>query len=513
VLSTFSWRSLIAAAPFGLVLVPVVTIAIWLGARTQYSPSLNDFWALLFQAGRFDWSNSNSFKNGFFPPGYGVFLWLVGGKYVLATAYYANLCFAVATLIATYWTGTRITTLAGGICAALLTAFHPLTFSLAMTSGPDMGCVFMLWTAFCLLQLGASDEDHAVRRRYEWLAGLLCAIAILWRYHSLIYTAAMLVAVSCVTRGRVPLRTGAGIGVALAILAWLSLLPGFSEQLDRAQAFNVWKALHPVNWYHMPRDVPPTIAEVIRPQLDAFLRVYWGFNRQYLWLLGPPIVAALVTRARQRRAALSVSILGLLYLPLVGVGFSPRGAAPFIPATMLCIGLVMGFIQSQVSRIADPKTTGFLLCAAVLALASRSWWTENRMFIESSIAVYDWRRQVELELRAQGVRAPLQVFGDGGFHFVLHPGPGWYSYLPRGNGGWPRLDLYDIDRIAPELRTDSLDAFIEDCRRNGITHVVLSASSGALLRELAKVYTGERPHPDLRQTATVGAIKIFVIQP
>jgi hypothetical protein len=495
----------------GLLVFGLAAMAAWLGWRIRHYPVLNDFWPLFIQAGTLDWSNVESFKNGFFPPGYAVFLSLLPGQYVLAQAYYANVAFSVATVMVTYVAARNLAGPAGGFAAATLTALHPLSFALMMTTGPDAGCIFMLWTGFCLLHAAVSAGNSRSRRWSGWIAGVLFAVAILWRYHALVYAVASLAAVFAVTRGRVVWRAAIGVGAALAVLGGLSLFPGFSSQLARAQAFGVWEALHPVNWYHMPTDFPPSIAAVIRAEPEAFLRAYWQFHRPYLWLLAPPVLAALLVRGGGRRFALSLVILQIVYLPVVGVGTSPRGVAPVVPATMLSIGLLIGHVQQWLPRSLPQIARTALPAALVLAVAARSWWRDNRSFIEASIAGYESRSAVELELRAQGVTAPLQVFGDAGFHFVLYPGRGWYSYLPRSNGGWPRLDLYGLDRIAPEIRTDSLDDFVEDCKRNGITHIVLGPTVGALLPDLAQVFTGERAHPSLNQTASVAGFKIFAI--
>lgn len=497
----------------GVLALGVAAVAAWLGWRTRHYPFLNDFWPLLFQAGTFDWSKAESFRNGFFPPGYGVFLSLLPGRYVLAQAYYVNVAFSMGTVLITYAAATRLAGPAAGFAAAALTAFHPLNFSLMMTTGPDAGCIFMLWTGFCLLHAAVSAGDPRTLAWSGWTAGVLLGVAILWRYHALVYAVAAPGAIFAVTRGRVVWRAAGGVSVALAVLASLSLFPGFSSQLARAQAFGVWEALHPVNWYHMPTDFPPSVAAVIRAEPEAFLRAYWQFHRPYLWLLVPPALAALLVRGGGRRFALSLLILQVLYLPIAGVGTSLRGIAPVVPATMLCVGLLIGRVQQWLPRSVPDIVRATVPVALVLAVAGRSWWSDNRSFIEASIAGYEWRHSLEQELRAQGVTAPLQVFGDAGFHFVLYPGPGWYSYLPRSNGGWPRLDLYDLDRIAPEIDTSSLDAFVNDLARSGVTHVVLGATAGGLLPDLQRVFDRQLTHPALRQTAVVAGFKIFAVSP
>jgi hypothetical protein len=299
--------------------------------------------------------------------------------------------------------------------------------------------------------------------------------------------------------------------IVLAVLAALSLLPGFSPQLARAQAFGVWEAMHAVNWYQMPTDFPPSVQAVIRAEPELFLQTYWRFHRPYVWLVVPPFLAAIALRGRARRVAVSILVLELIYLPVVGVGTSLRGFAPVVPLTMACTGLLMAWSAKRLERLLPRALAVGVPMALTIWAVGPSWIPANQAFVEASITGFEWRRAVELELRAEGVTAPLQVFGDAVFHFVLEPGPGWYSYLARSNGGWPRLDLYRLKEVAPELETTSLDAFVLDCERSGITHIVIGSTAGGLNAELGELYSGHRTHPVLHQTATVAGFKIYKV--
>lgn len=146
----------------------------------------------------------------------------------------------------------RLASPSGAFVAAALAAFYPINFSLVMTTGPDTGCAFMLCAAFGLLHLSLCSEQSR-RIASGWTAAAFFAISCLWRYHALVFSIAALGSTAVVSRGRVNLRASVGVMVPLALFAMLSLFPGFSPQLARAQAFGVWEAIHPVNWYHMPR--------------------------------------------------------------------------------------------------------------------------------------------------------------------------------------------------------------------------------------------------------------------
>ncbi len=486
----------------------LVAIGGWVGWRTHYYPALNDFWPLLFQSNTFDWSNPESFKNGFFPPGYGTFLWLLRGEDVLARAFLTNVLFGAASLLTTYAMARRLGSPAG-VAAAALTAFHPLVFSLTVTTGPDAGCILFLSAGFYLLIVASQSDHPRLANASLWVAGALFGVATLWRYHALIFSVTALLAVLVSFRPRGFWQAAVGPAAALTVLAFLSLLPGFSDQLAKAQAFGAYEALHSVNWYHMPTDFPPSIGELIRAEPEAFWRAYWQFNRPLLWVFVPPILATIFLRGSQRSVGVAILVLQSLYLPVVGIGTSLRGLAPVIPLAMLCVGLLIDRVRASIPSRVPQRLAAPVLILVALATVARPWWASNRAFIEGSVASYEWRRAVERELRSQGVTSPLQVFGDAGFHFVTSSGSSWSSYLPRSNGGWPRLDLYKLDQLAPEMSTESLDQFIDDCERSGITHVMLSGSSSLLIRELGQIYSSQRTHPRLRATANVAGLRIF----
>lgn len=505
-------RQLGATITLGLLCAPLIVFGGWLGARTNYFPALNDFWPLFFQANRLDPHDLETFKNGFFPPGYAVFLRLLSGEAVLARAFWANLLFTAATMVGSYGVVRLFATRPAALLAAALTAAHPVVFLLALTTGPDAGCIFFSASGFFLIVAGAQSTRPATKHALWLGAGVLLGLSALFRYHGLVFGVAAVASAVLIYRDRGLLIAACGPAGALLIFAALSMFPGISPQLARAQAFGVWEALHPINWNHMPTDFPPSIVGVIRAEPEAFWKVYWAFNRSMLWVLAAPALGAVLLPSAPRRAARAVLLLVVLYLPVVNMGTSVRGLGPILPIVIACTALLLDVLATQwlsgrVGRMVLATGT-----AAGLFYLGQLWVEANRTFVVGSIAGYEWRRAVELELRAQGVTSPLQVYGDAGFHFVTQAGPGWYTYIPHANGGWPRLDLYELDRVLPELATSSLDAFILDCERNGVTHVVLSGTAGYLLPELGEVYDGRRSDARLQPTSTVAGMRIFRVE-
>jgi 4-amino-4-deoxy-L-arabinose transferase-like glycosyltransferase len=494
-----------------LLIAGLFSLGAVVGARTRYFPALNDFWPLLFQSNTLAWGEWDTFRNGFFPPGYAVFLWLLGGDQILKTAFLANVVFGCATVLVVYLACSRFTSEATAWACAACAALQPLVFASMLTTGPDAGCMFFAVGAVLLLA-HSLEGSEALRRRGSWMAGALWGIATLWRYHYVAFAACALAAAAIVWRRRDVGRAVAAWSVSLAILAALSLLPGFSEQVARAQAFNVYKTIVPVDWYHLPSDVPASVVGVIRRDPAAFAGAALRFAAPHLWLLVPCTLGAVMMRASSRRFAVAVLLLQLSYLPVVSAGGSPRGILPLVPPALLCGALVVEAALAVVKTAALRRAAASAVVLVVGTLVVARWAPQDRAFIEASIAGYEWRRAVERELRAQGVTTPTQVFGDAGFHFVTGSGSGWYAYVPRFNGGWPRLDLHGLDEMMPELSAESLDALVADCERLGVTHLVLSSSAGALMPDLGRLYEGRLAHPRLRLTASVAGMRIYRVQ-
>jgi hypothetical protein len=506
------WRNQLSRAriAIGLLALAVCTLGVWVGARTNYFPALNDFWPLLFQADMLDWTTRASFANGFFPPGYPVFLRLLEGQHILASAFLSNVFLGGLTLIATHAMGQRSASATAAVVGAALVAFHPLVFSVNLTTGPDAGCLFFTSTGFFLVMAGGESISETKRRKCWWLAGCLFFLAAMWRFNGLVFAVAAVFSAGLVYRRWSLWRAASGIAAALMVLVFLTLLPGMSAQLGRAQAFVVYEGIHPINWYHIPRDFPPTVAEVIRAEPAAFWKAYVEFNLPLIWVLLPTVVGVFLLRALPRRIAMATLVLQAIYLPIVGVGTSIRGFAPVLPATMLCIVLLLDDLRARwLARWIDARVATVVVFALALGVVAKPWFQANRAFVEASIYGYEWRRAVEMELRSDGVTSPLQVFGEAGFHFVADAGPGWYSYMPRFNGGWPQVDLYRLHETLPEMTTTDLDGFIADCDRGGITHIVLSGTSGYLFPALGEIFQQTRTHPRLDFVAERAGMRIF----
>lgn len=481
----------------------------WLGARTNFFPALNDFWPLFFQASQLDPNDLGTFKNGFFPPGYALFLRALGGDAVLARAFWANVLFTCATTIGTFAFVRRFATTNAALLAAALTAAHPTIFSLGLTTGPDAGCILLSAGGFFLMVAGAQAERSSRSLFLCVAAGACFGLSALLRYHGLVFGFAAVASGLLMFRRSSLLAAAWGPAAVVGLFAALSLLPGLSPQLARAQAFVVWEGIYPINWYHVPMDVPPSVAAVIRSNPEAFWRTYSAFSRSMLWVLAAPALGAIALDVPRRRIARTALLLIVPYLAVVNIGTSPRGVGPVVPIAMACTALLLDGLAVRWFTGVARRTAFAAAVAAALILVGARWMDANRAFVQASIAGYEWRRSVELALRSHGVKSPLQVYGDAGFHFVTVKGPAWHAYFPHANGGWPRFDLYKLDRLLPELSTCSLDAFVRDCRRRGITHVVLSGTAGFLLPALGDLYYGRLADGGMELVEDVAGMKIF----
>lgn len=109
------------------------------------------------------------------------------------------------------------------------------------------------------------------------------------------------------------------------------------------------------------------------------------------------------------------------------------------------------------------------------------------------------------------MKLATQVFSVAGFYFVN--APGWHvdNYHPRIKGGWPTLDLPGFLETYPPPSTESLDAFLDDCQRFGISHLVLTDLSGALMRELGQLFDGRVTSPRTLDIGSASAVRVLRI--
>jgi hypothetical protein len=131
----------------------------------------------------------------------------------------------------------------------------------------------------------------------------------------------------------------------------------------------------------------------------------------------------------------------------------------------------------------------------------------------SDIRLVEARRKTQATYRSlenflfeqEGVRRPSQVFtSDFNLYF-----PDRFPHAPFRNGGWMRFELNGYESVYPTLCTSSIECLYEDCRRRGITHLVLAATAGQLGAGTAQVYDGAAPARQFLAIREQGGFRVY----
>lgn len=486
----------------------------WLfGRETAYYTVLNDFWGNAFAATHWKWSARQQW-NGFYPPGYPTILHVLPGHRLVESAYLFNVASGVVLLWAVWEAMRRWAGLAAAAAALVAVSMHPIVVTQVLTTGPDASFV-TLAIAGALLAFSAAHgrpASLAVAVGAGACLGLACWI----RFHGLTWGPAVLIA-AVLTGGRQAVapvvRAGAVFAIFVALLASVGLAAGDLSRLTRDQAFNVYSHLvQPVNWFHLDREsIPQSLVAAVARNPEAFRRNYLAFSAPHLWLGIGCVIAAVISRGRARLFALFVLTTGVAFVPVVNLGASPRGIASYVPLVLVAAVWAAVDAISRLRHEAARWVLSLVVIATSVAYAWLTWAPEISRYLEEARFRSTRATQIEQILLDNRVKIGTQVFAVADFYFVH--APGWHvgNYFPRIKGGWPDIDLPEYLTTYPPPSTESLNAFLDDCVRFGVSHLVLADGSGALFRELGQLFDGRLVSDRVTQVGEALGIRVFRI--
>jgi hypothetical protein len=502
------WKN---GATGALLTLPLAALAFAHGHGTGYYAVLNDFWGNAFAANR--WAPSASaLWNGFYPPAYPTLLALLPGDRLVASAYVLNVVAGWTLLTAVFTCVAHLSTRAVAAVASLAVAAHPLVATQVLTTGAD--APFVALAVVGALAVWTAASNPAPSTRLAVVGGLCLAVAAWLRYHGFVFALGALVSAVAVG-GRVALRpvmiAGAVVAAAGLALAALGASAGDLASLQRAQAFNVFKGhVGSVNWYHLDLStLPSTVGEAVARDPAAFWRSYPRYTLPHLWLALPIVVARMAPSAAVRRFAWFAGAAAVVFVPLVDLGASPRGLAPAVPLTLAALAMAADDIVRRLSTARARTAAAAIALVVAVGYAGWRWIPETRQFVEDSRAQAGVAHDLESRLRAERVAIGVQVFSDYDFYFPSARGWQVTSYHPRMVGGWPSLDLAGYQSVFPRPSTASLDAFLDDLQRLGVTHLVLTSGAGALQPDLGRLATGALTSPRVEMIPAPSGLTLF----
>jgi hypothetical protein len=389
---------------------------------------------------------------------------------------------------------------------------EPMFFQHAITAGTDI-------TTVALAGIGSLTFVSGLMRGSTPLAviaGVLMGCSGLMRHHGFLFAfAAVLAGIACwPQRWRQVIWCAAAVRAAGSVQVGINVAAGVPP-FQTAQAFNVYKMFNQVDWFHLKKDYPPNVLDVIRLSPARYFEAYKAQLYPALHLLWPAAIATLVVDRSKRALAAFTLITGLVFLPLQGIGGSPRGPMPLLPLCAAAVALCLDALMTRrwVSSSRVRTSVAAVATASVVAAAVWFWPVRSRSYVEHFARVEQLWAQVEAHLRSDGVQHPSQVFTDSfEFYFVSVRSASSMDYHPRTTGGWAQIDLYGYERVHPPLRTDTLPNFLSDAKANGVTHLMLTGTAGAVLPDLGHLQAGAPATGGLREVAALGWVRIIDIR-
>ena len=346
-----------------------------------------------------------------------------------------------------------------------------------MTAGPDIVVAALVAvTAWGFWWKPTSGPWAAV-------AGISLALAVLTRGHALLAGVGLLAA-SLLLERRISRSGGfvlAGMAVGLAVQVGINLAAG-EAAWSNAQAFNVYKMVHGMDWYApvMPADL--SVAGVFLDAPVAFLRGWAGaMARAGIWLAGPAFAWWYARRsgldALARPAALAF-LAGVVYVIPVSLGDSPR-------AMVVLAGILIPPVAGLAVELGRPPVSGARLAGALLlALAAALSFRGDRAFLAHNFAQARDFAALEEALATRGARAARAVFTDD-FDLYFRELEG---QRPLTKGGWGVVGIAGWTEEFPQLPTGDRAAFLESCADHGVRYLALTRRSRRLGPEFSRFY-------------------------
>ena len=275
--------------------------------------------------------------------------------------------------------------------------------------------------------------------------------------------------------------------------------------LETDAALNIQVYNFGLHFYDMPEPRSLTVLGVIRQSPLRFVVSY--ITRYYEIGLVPLLVLTfnlLHARDHVSRAFLMIMTTAVLaYIAMQAIGGSPRSSWLLLPLiTVEGVVAIRWIVRLTRRRAARSPITGGLGFAALILVLAAGGVRQARFIrhrVSTNLALARHQAKCAELLKAGGVTAANQVFTSNGD--VYFPGLG----IPWTNGGWLRYSDPEVAKNFPDFDTSSLAAFHTECRRRGITHLLLNEDTAYLGEPLTSLrrYGDRVPHPGFRYISTL----------
>ena len=465
-----------------------ITYGIWaypallliMAAVSHFAILSNDSFPLQWQAEHLSLHDPASFFNGFFPIGYPLLLRitdLFGNPYTLLEIFQILLA---GLYLKKVWA--FIQPLFGSTISPIATVFivfSPQLIRAELSAVPDFfAALFVLFAIVKIVEGG---------RHLDRIAGVYLGLGLLFRAHVLAFIVGISIAL-IIVEWRAGLRRTADICVAaIPFLIVQGLIQVWSghDFFENLQAFNVWKAMHGVDWANPPSHFSATIFQVITAEPSLFLHTYVSLLASAFYLIIPLFIFLVIAvwKGERRDPLVPLSLAALFYLLIIVIGGSPRSVLLVMPIVITSVFAIIRFVL-QNDLLTESRNRIAIILSVVLALIASVAMLFGAIHAAQRVATYNDLQQ------ALHISLPEQVNAVYSDDFALYF-PALADATPRTSGGWAELGLPEYLHEYPHISDSTSEIFYAALQQNRIGFAVFrNPAVDARMLNYAKNDTG-----------------------
>ncbi len=459
-------------------------LILFIGRLTEFHALGNDYWNILYYGRHMTLSQPESLYNGFFPIGYAFLIGQMPFTYVLPLSYILN-----ALLFGLFLASVSTLVSYTGSIPATIIAFYsavaaPFVYQNAITLGPDIGAAaFTAFAVFLLLNDWFSEEQSRLTDSRAILAGISLGFSFLWRTHALVSILAILAGYFLLTKLH-PLRSSILLLVSTISVAGLQVLVNLISShgpFETAQAFNLYKFFHGVDWTHPPGPEEIEKFSLFKTIAEDPVRA-WGLYRPFLFYFlshtwAAFLAFALSPRSRYARFSLFSFIFIVLYAIPISLSDSARSPVVlmtiFLPSVAILLVVLIEIAKRLLPNLhfLEWVVTGLFIAAGFQTFSN--WLLYDIGITRAAIAERRVLSVIEQTLVSNGMTSPTEVFADR-YDFYT---PATMPYRARSIDKWSLNWFWGMEEEYPLLPNDSWESFSTACREQGIRFLVLGPNS------------------------------------
>lgn len=453
----------------------MILASAWL---SHFAILINDVFLLRWQADHLSLHAPESFFNGFFPIGYPLILHAatITGNPVLCmilfqialAPLYVTLVYRLFVRLFPSISGERWRSAA---IALPLVLFAPPVIHAILSAMPDF---------FAALTVLVGCHFLIRERRWDFLlAGMCVGLGCLFRSHILALLVTISLSILLFQDGR-RLRafTGFCIGaIPFVIIQGLVQVWSGHGFFENAQAFNIWKTMHGMDWSNPPALNQASAISLIGENMGLFVPAVGNWLLRYSFYFIPfvGVLALSVFRVRigtlaMPRSLVSLAAAALMYLVITAAGVSVSAFTPILPIAAVCVIPLMEYALSGTSLRFRDRTISTV--ATLVWIASVTGIVIFTMREAARVNDYtNIERMLQLDSRSDAQtpneRALTIYTDDYDFYF-----PGLQYQAPRNTGGWGEVGLPGYFKEFPHIRNAPAETEHDDLIKNSIAWTI-----------------------------------------